>query len=454
MLFSSIEFIFVFLPLSLAFYFLMPKKGRNLSLFVFSLVFYGWGEPIYLFLMIFTIAADYVLGLLIERRPKRAKLWLLSAVISNLAILAFFKYLSPTLDFFGIPFISLALPVGISFYTFQSLSYVIDVYRGEKAQKNFIDFGTYITMFPQLVAGPIVKYQDVAAQLIRRTHTAKKESRGILRFVTGLAKKLLLANSAGEMWSYFSMLPRDELSALGAWLGIIFFAFQIYFDFSGYSDMAIGLGLFFGFELPENFNYPYIAESIKDFWRRWHISLSSWFKEYVYIPLGGNRKGEARTLLNMLAVWAFTGIWHGASLNFLAWGLYYFLLLAAERLFLGKILKRLPSPITHLYSLFSILIGWVFFATNSLGDGISYLGKMFSLTPIRGFEIYHLVRNIPFLLLLALGSTPIPRQAYNILTERKEARKFAFSIGGMLVFILCVANLVSSSYNPFLYFRF
>lgn len=454
MLFSSIEFIFVFLPLAIIFYFITPKKGRNLTLLIFSLIFYGWGEPVYLFLMLATIAADYFFGLLIEKNRKRAKLWLTSAVISNLAILAFFKYLSPTLDFFGISFIRLALPVGISFYTFQSLSYVIDVYRGQAAQKDPIDFGTYITMFPQLVAGPIVKYGDVAEQLNSRTHTVQKASRGILRFVSGLAKKLLLANSAGEMWSYFNGLPRDELSTLGAWLGIIFFAFQIYFDFSGYSDMAIGLGLFFGFDFPENFNYPYIAVSIKDFWRRWHISLSTWFKEYVYIPLGGNRRGEARTLLNMLAVWAFTGIWHGASLNFLVWGLYYFLLLAAEKLVLGKILKKLSATIARFYSLFFILIGWVFFASDGLGDSISYLSRMFTLTPTGGFEIYHLVRNIPFILLLALGSTPIPRQAYDILTERKEARKFAFSLGSMLIFVLCVANLVSSSYNPFLYFRF
>ena len=454
MLFSSIEFIFVFLPLSLIFYFLTPRKYRNLTLFAVSLVFYGWGEPIYLFLMLFTITSDYLLGLLIEKKPKSAKLWLFVTVISNLSILAFFKYLSPTLDFLGIPFISLALPVGISFYTFQALSYVIDVYRGERAQKNLIDFGTYITMFPQLVAGPIVKYGDVANQLNHRTHSANKSARGILRFVTGLAKKLLLANSAGEMWDYFNNLQRGELSTLGAWLGIIFFAFQIYFDFSGYSDMAIGLGLFFGFEFPENFNYPYTATSIKDFWRRWHISLSSWFREYVYIPLGGNRKGEARVLLNMLAVWVFTGIWHGASLNFPAWGLYYFLLLAAERLFLGNILKKLPAPITRLYSLFFILIGWVFFASNSLTDAFSYLLRMFTLTPARQFELYHLTRNIPFILLLTLGSTPLPKQAYEILTKRKERRKFAFSLSGLIVFFLCVANLVSSSYNPFLYFRF
>ena len=453
MLFSSIEFLFVFLPFSLALYFLTPRKQKNLTLLVLSLVFYGWGEPVYLLLMSATIALDWFLGLLIEKRRTKAKLWLSAAVVSNLLILGVFKYLSPSLNFFGIAFFELALPVGISFYTFQSLSYVIDVYRGEKALRSPIDFGAYITMFPQLVAGPIVRYGSIANQLKTRTHSFDKSANGILRFVVGLGKKLLLANSAGAMWSYFSELPRADLSPLGAWLGIIFFAFQIYFDFSGYSDMAIGLGLFFGFDFPENFNYPYTASCIKDFWRRWHISLSSWFKEYLYIPLGGNRKGELRTLFNMLAVWACTGIWHGASLNFLAWGLYYFLLLAAERLFLSRFLSKIPRFLSHLYSAFFILVGWVFFASNGIADSVSYLARMFAPAPPKGFEIYHLVRNIPFLLILTLGATSIPKQAYERLVNTNN-RKFALSLCSIFVFILCVANLVGASYNPFLYFRF
>ena len=454
MLFSSIEFIFFFLPLSLIFYFAAPQKARNVILLVFSLVFYGWGEPKYLLLMLATIALDYLFGLLIERNRGRAKLWLWGAVVSNLGSLAVFKYLSPTLGFFGLDFVSLALPVGISFYTFQSLSYVIDVYRGEKAQKDPVAFGAYVTMFPQLVAGPIVRYGDIAVQLKERYTDTQKTARGILRFVCGLSKKLLFANSAGEMWRYFSSLPRGELSTLGAWLGIVFFAFQIYFDFSGYSDMAVGLGLFFGFDFPENFNYPYIATSIRDFWHRWHISLTVWFREYVYIPLGGNRKGEARTLFNMLTVWALTGIWHGASLNFLAWGLYYFILLACERLFWGKLLKRLPRLLSRIYSLTAILVGWVFFSAESIGDAFSYLGRMFSLNAPMGNDVYHLERNIPFLILLILGSTPIPLEAFRSLMQKGGARRSLLSLGSILIFILCVADLVGASYNPFLYFRF
>ena len=454
MLFSSIEFIFFFLPLSLLFYFLTPQKWRLSVLLIFSLVFYAWGEPRYLLLMLATIAVDYLLGLLIQSDRRRARLWLLVAVISNLCSLALFKYLSPTLNFFGARFISLPLPVGISFYTFQSLSYVIDVYRGEKAQKNPIAFGTYITMFPQLVAGPIVRYSDIAPKLVNNRTDLQKSARGIIRFVCGLSKKLLLANSAGEMWSYFSSLPRGTLSTLGAWLGIIFFAFQIYFDFSGYSDMAIGLGLLFGFDFPENFNYPYVATSVRDFWHRWHMSLTVWFRDYVYIPLGGNRKGEARTFLNMLIVWSLTGIWHGAAINFLVWGLYFFILLACERLFLGRLLGKLPKALSHLYALCAILVGWVFFANDSLVAALSYLGRMFSLTSPTGSDIYHLVRNLPFLILLALASTPIPFEAYKIITKKGEPSRSFLSLGSILVFILCVANLVGASYNPFLYFRF
>ena len=451
MLFSSVEFIFFFLPLSLLLYFLAPKRLKNLMLFVESLVFYAWGEPVYLFLMLCTVALCFFFGTRIEKHPQKSRLFLGIAVGASLSLLVFFKYLPPALSVFGVNF-PIALPVGISFYTFQALSYVIDVYRGERAQKSFVDFGAYITMFPQLVAGPIVRYESIADALNERRHSFEKASSGIERFVVGLCKKLIFANSAGEMWSYFQGLPRDEISSLGAWLGIVFFAFQIYFDFSGYSDMAIGLGRIFGFEFPENFNYPYTSKSIKDFWGRWHISLSDWFREYLYIPLGGNRKGGGRTVLNMLAVWVFTGLWHGSSLNFLLWGLYYFSLLTFERLFLSKILKKLPAAMTHAYSLFFILIGWVLFASSGLGDAISYLSRMFSFTKPYGFEIYHLLRNIPFLLLLALGSTQVPRQAYERLC--RGSLRPILSLGGIAAFIICIADLVGSSYNPFLYFRF
>ncbi len=453
MLFSSIEFIFVFLPLSLIAYFCAPKKLKNFVLLLFSLFFYGWGEPKYLILMTATIVADWGFGLLIEAYPKKSKLWLWAAIVSNLGALAVFKYLSPTLAFFGIETIRLALPIGISFYTFQSLSYVADVYRGEKAQKSIINFGTYVTMFPQLVAGPIVRYGDVAKSLEGRSLSVNRLYRGITRFVCGLSKKLILANGAGAVWNYFSQLPIENLSTLGAWGGAVFFAFQIYFDFSGYSDMAIGLGYFFGFDFPENFNYPYTAKSIRDFWHRWHMSLTAWFREYLYIPLGGNRKGRMRTLLNMLAVWAFTGLWHGAGLSFLLWGIYYFLLLAGERFLWGKRLSGLPSPICSLYSLFFILIGWVFFALPSASDIFAYLGKMFSLSAPSNAEIYQLIRNIPFLILLCLGATPYPKRAYGKLLKNRR-RQALLSFGGLFVFILCVANLVGASYNPFLYFKF
>ena len=451
MLFSSVEFIFFFLPISLFLYFLAPKRLKNFVLFAVSLVFYAWGEPIYLLLMLFTTAVCFFLGLCIERHRQKSRIFLGIAIGFSLSLLVIFKYLSPALQTFGIG-LSIALPVGISFYTFQALSYVIDLHRGERAQKSFVDFGAYITMFPQLVAGPIVRYESISGALIERSHGLKKASMGIERFVIGLGKKLIFANSAGETWSYFSSLPRQEISALGAWLGIVFFAFQIYFDFSGYSDMAIGLGQIFGFDFPENFNYPYTAKSIKDFWSRWHISLSDWFKEYLYIPLGGNRKGGARTILNMLAVWVFTGLWHGSSLNFLFWGLYYFLLLTLERLFLSRLLKRLPPFILHAYSLFFILIGWVLFASSGLGDAVSYLLRMFSFAKPHGFEIYHFLRNVPFLLLLALGSTDIPKQAQKRLSGGRL--RPVFSLCGIITFIICIADLVGSSYNPFLYFRF
>ena len=449
MLFSSIEFIFFFLPLSLALCLLAPKGLKNAALLLTSLVFYGWGEPVFLLLMLATIAADFLFGLAIAKCKKHSKAWLCIAIASNLGLLAIFKYLSPTLNFLGLPFAEIALPVGISFYTFQSLSYVIDVYRGEPPLSDPVAFGAYITMFPQLIAGPIVRYSQVSEQLKERRVNAEKAADGILRFVCGLGKKLLFANAAGEMWEYFNSLPLSKLSTLGAWLGIVFFAFQIYFDFSGYSDMAIGLGLMLGFDFPENFNYPYTAKSFRDFWHRWHMSLTAWFKEYLYIPLGGNRRGEARTLFNMLIVWAFTGLWHGAALNFLFWGLYCFALLAVERLFLGRLLKRLPSLLTRIYALIAILVGWVFFASENISYAAGYLGSMFSLSPALGNEYYHTLRSLPLLILLALGSTPIPKMAYQRLGKIKLIPFFS-----IFIFMLCLADLVGSSYNPFLYFRF
>ena len=333
MLFSSLEFLFLFMLVTIPLYFLCPLRWRNVVLLAVSLIFYGWGEPIYVFLMAFTIAVDYLFGMLVEKYSsdaKKKKLMLILAVVINLGILGFFKYadfiinnirLIPGLDF--IKPMGLGLPIGISFYTFQALSYVIDIYRADaKAQKNIVNFGAYVTLFPQLIAGPIVRYKDVDDQLTYREHSVTLAASGVRTFIAGLCKKVLLANVAGELWRAYSMLPEGELSVLGAWFGIICYSFQLYFDFSGYSDMAIGLGKIFGFRFLENFDYPYIAKSITDFWRRWHISLSSWFREYVYIPLGGNRCGVARTYINLFCVWLLTGIWHGANWNFILWGVY------------------------------------------------------------------------------------------------------------------------------------
>ena len=370
MVFSSNEFLFFYLPLSLILYFLVPSKYRNLALFWVSLVFYGWEKPIYLLIMLFVIVVNYVFGHLINRysdNKDKKKQMLILGVAINLAILGFFKYADFLLENLSrIPFLSfiepigIALPIGISFYTFQSMSYIIDVYRGESTvQKKFVNFGAYVAMFPQLIAGPIVRYSSVDRELNERRCTITESADGARRFVIGLAKKVLLADAAGALWESIVAIPREQTSVALLWLGIILYSFQIYFDFSGYSDMGIGLGKMLGFHFPENFNYPYISKSITEFWRRWHITLSSWFKEYVYIPLGGNRLGEGRLVLNLLAVWLLTGLWHGASWNFVIWGLYYFVLLVIEKLFLGKYLKKLPSALSHIYSIVFIVLGWL-----------------------------------------------------------------------------------------------
>ncbi len=439
MLFSSLEFLGFFLPVFLLVYFLCPKRLKNLVLFLFSLLFYAWGEPVYVFLMLFTIAADFFLGLLVTR----SKGFLVLAVVLNLALLGFFKYY----DLFAPQKLGIPLPIGISFYTFQALSYVVDVYRGSRAQKNFVNFGTYITLFPQLIAGPIVRYDDIETELSERSTNAEAAMRGILRFVCGLSKKVLLANPAGEIWNYFADMPAR--SVLGSWLGLICFSLQIYFDFSGYSDMAVGLGQILGFRFPENFHYPYCARSIRDFWHRWHISLSAWFREYVYIPLGGNRK---HVFFNMLVVWSLTGLWHGASVNFLLWGLYYFVLLAAERLFLGKLLEKIPRVFGHLYALFFILLGWLLFAMTDTASLLAYFSSLFALSgePLyRQIDLYELTRNLPLLAIMAVACTPLLRPKKDSL-PLKMAQATLSALG----LWLSVSHLASSSYNPFLYFRF
>ena len=352
MVFSSVLFLFRFLPIFMICYFLVPRKMKNLVLFLGSLVFYAWGEPVYIFLMLFSTISDYVWGRLIEeyRGKDHSRIFLLCSIGINLFILGFFKYadflLQTVNTVFGtsIPLLKLPLPIGISFYTFQTMSYTIDVYRGEApVQNNIISFGAYVSMFPQLIAGPIVRYQDIAAELNTRTESLERFSLGIRRFVVGLGKKVLLANQAGALWTEITAILPADRSVLMVWMGILAFVFQISFDFSGYSDMAVGMGHMLGFHFPENFNYPYISKSITEFWRRWHISLGTWFKEYVYIPLGGNRKGGLLQVRNILVVWLLTGIWHGASINFLLWGIYFGLLLLLEKFVLMKYLKKLPS---------------------------------------------------------------------------------------------------------------
>lgn len=466
MVFSSLEFIFVFLASVLAVYYLVPPKARNIVLLLFSLVFYGWGEPVYVFLMIATITVDYICGYIIGRdldsKPKRAKVTLIVSIMINLALLGVFKYY----DFFAgtlnsllgrgvFPTLGLTLPIGISFYTFQALSYVIDVYRRDaRVQKNIAAFGTYVTLFPQLIAGPIVRYADVDDQLRERTHSLTLFASGCRTFICGLAKKILLANAAGAMWN--SLSAAAEPDALGAWLAIVFYTFQIYFDFSGYSDMAIGLGKMFGFSFRENFYYPYVSESITEFWRRWHISLSTWFREYVYIPLGGNRRGVGRTYFNLFCVWLLTGLWHGASWNFVLWGLYYFALLVIEKTFLLRLLERAPKFLRHIYSMAAVIFGWLLFVIEDVSSIGAYLSRMFGGTGVFATQItvYELVRNLVFLAILILASTPAPKKLWYKLYSKGTPWRIVQSVVCAIAFVLCIAYLVDSSYNPFLYFRF
>ena len=386
MVFSSILFLFIYLPVVLAVYYLLPLRSRNFWLFVVNFVFYGWGEPVYIVLMLASICINYVSGLLIEKyraQRRRAHAVLVVNTVVNLALLFFFKYfdlVAQTLSLIpgvSIPTLGLALPIGISFYTFQTMSYPIDVYRGDAGvQRNFIKFGTFVALFPQLIAGPIVRYKDIADQLDWREHSMDKFVSGIERFIVGLGKKVLIANNIGLLWDAYANTPAAELTFVGAWLGALAFSMQIYFDFSGYSDMAIGLGRMLGFEFLENFNYPYISASVTEFWRRWHISLGTWFRDYVYIPLGGNRHGLGRQLINIFVVWALTGFWHGASWKFLFWGIYYAFFLIIEKCFLLKWLKKAPRWIGHVYTLLVAFSGWVIFQQSSVSQTMVFFRAM------------------------------------------------------------------------------
>ena len=466
MVFSSTIFLCVYLPLVLLGYYICPKKGKNLFLLIVSLIFYAWGEPKYVFLMIFSILVNYVFGLLMDKHrenKKRLKLMLAISVIIDLGLLSVFKYtdfiITNINSVFGAGFdlLNIALPIGISFYTFQAMSYTIDVYRDDvRVQRNLIDFGMYITMFPQLIAGPIVRYSDVQDQLAVRNVTTADFSEGIMRFVVGLGKKVLLANQMGAVWTQIYALGGD-ISALMAWTGAAAYTFQIYFDFSGYSDMAIGLGRMFGFKFPENFRYPYESVSITDFWRRWHITLSTWFKEYLYIPLGGNRRGLARQALNLLIVWTLTGFWHGAGWNFVMWGLYYFAILFIEKLFLLKALDKLPRLFRHAYALLLIVIGWVIFASDDVSVMLPYLGSMFGANgALGGMDVYTLLTRAALMVICCVASTELPRRLL-VTAAGKMNEKAAFTVKSVLtlaLLALSVVFLIGDSYNPFLYFRF
>ncbi len=469
MVFSSLTFLFLFFPIVIGVYYLCPRVLRNLWLLAASLLFYAWGEPVYIRLMVASILFNYLCGLGVaalqkRQKPSPAKALLILCIVGNIGALGVFKYADLLIDTVNgiagshLALLELALPIGISFYTFQALSYVIDVYRGAvAAQKNPITFGTYIALFPQLIAGPIVQYKTVEQQLCGRRETAAQFAEGIGRFTVGLGKKVLIANQVGALWDTVAALPGTSLTAGTAWLGALAFTFQIYFDFSGYSDMAIGLGKMLGFQFLENFDYPYLSRSITEYWRRWHISLGTWFREYVYIPLGGNRRGLPRQILNLIIVWGLTGLWHGASWNFLLWGLYYGVILIAEKVWLQKPLQRAPRAVQHLYSLLLIVFGWVIFALTDFGAIGNYFAALFGAHGGADSEtLYLLTTNLILLVIAGVASTRLPARLAARLVQRmhpagQTAVKCVFYAG---VLLMCIAFLVGDSYNPFLYFRF
>ena len=488
MVFSSPYFLFLYLPTVLLLYYISPLRWRNLVLLIFNLIFYGWGEPVYIVIMFASIAIDYTHGMLVTRckangNDRGARAAVASSVIFNLALLGFFKYwdfIVGNLNALGLELVtrseirsainaalagigldplfqtaSSTLPIGISFYTFQTMSYTIDVYRGDaRCQKNIVTFGTFVTLFPQLIAGPIIKYKDLDQQLTDRSHSFEQFASGVQRFVIGAAKKVLLANALGPLWDVYLATPTDQLTTLGAWLGIIAFSLQLYFDFSGYSDMAIGLGRMLGFEFLENFNYPYLAKSATEFWQRWHISLGTWFREYLYFPLGGSRVKPPRLVFNLLIVWAATGIWHGANWNFLLWGLYYFFWIVLEKLWLGKLLKKAPGWLGHVYGLFVAVSGMAIFAIEDFSALGGYLAAMFGFGAgaMDGTFLYYLRNYLPMLVIAIVACTPLAARLWKKLPER--ARQAAFPVLMLAGLVLTTAYLVDGTYNPFLYFRF
>ena len=465
MLFSSISFLYYFLPCVLIIYFCTPKKFKNIILLLSSLLFYFYGEPVYILVMIGSIISGYIHGLLINKYKKYKKIFLITSITISLGLLILFKYSNFIIDninsIFNAKFalLNLALPIGISFYTFQILSYVIDVYNEKVAvQKSIIKLATYVSLFPQLIAGPIVRYSDIEKELSNRTHSFENMALGIRRFVIGLAKKILIANQLGEISNIF--LQTDETSVIFYWMYGIAFCLQIYFDFSAYSDMAIGLGKMFGFHFLENFNYPYISKSITEFWRRWHISLSTWFRDYVYIPLGGNRVGKLKLLRNIFVVWCLTGIWHGANWTFIIWGLMFGILLIIEKIFLLKALDKIPKIFRHIYVLFVVMISFIIFNATDIRQAIYQIKGLFGIngeTIINSYTLYYLKSYLVIFIIAIIGSTPLLKNIIEKLKQRSKINKIINlfePIVIMALLLISTAYLVDNSYNPFLYFRF
>ena len=456
MVFSSLIFIFRFLPIFFISYFFTPNKYKNLSLLIFSLIFYTFGEPKYFPLMIASILVDYIISIKIENNfenRRKCKFLLILSIIFNIGMLFFFKYCNFFIENINLLFntsintIKVALPLGISFYTFQTLSYTIDVYMGKfKAERNIIDFGAFVSLFPQLIAGPIVKYSDINKEIKVRSVSFSNFEQGLEEFIIGLSKKVLIANNIGMLWNEISNKNIESISTPLAWLSILAFAFQIYFDFSGYSSMAIGLGKTLGFNFPTNFNFPYISRSISEFWRRWHITLGSWLKEYIYIPLGGNRVSKKRLFFNLLLLWFLTGFWHGAEYNFILWGIYFFIFIYLEKLFLSKILNK-QIIFSHIYTIFILIIGWCIFAITDLNTLKLYLGKLFTFDLTLDY-IFYLRNYLIIFIICIVSSTPLIEKLYS------KVSKNIRSIIICILFLLSIAYLVDSSYNPFLYFRF
>lgn len=466
MVFSSIPFLYYFLPIVMLAYVVAPGILKNTVLLLFSLLFYAWGEPMYVFLMIATVLVNYVLGILIERFSGKSmsKVFMTISAVFCLGFLAYFKYADFFIENFNratglsVKLLNIALPIGISFYTFQILSYTIDVYRGNvAAQKNPITLATYVTLFPQLIAGPIVRYIDVERELTSRSHSFEKIAVGIRRFIFGLSKKVLLANTLGELCEAFQI--SGEKSVLFYWLFVIAYMLQVYFDFSGYSDMAIGLGKMFGFEFLENFNYPFISRSITEFWRRWHMSLGSWFRDYVYIPMGGNRVKRSRMLFNIFTVWMLTGFWHGAEWNFIVWGLYFGVLLTIEKFFLRKYIEK-SKTVGHIYLLFFVAISFAIFSAGSMKEAVSYVGGMLGAgkIPFASGEFLYNLKSYSFVLILSIiAATPLPK----MIVERLKSGRFTQGIFNIIeipvllgLLVLATAYLADGAFNPFLYFRF